>query len=63
MVGSSGDTMKQFVLYSRIEDLEKSLDNLRVEMSDNLNTGLYNVEVSISNLEDEMSQLRFDLKD
>lgn len=32
-------------------------------MSDNLNTGLYNVEVSISNLEDEMSQLRFDLKD
>nr|WP_181717502.1 hypothetical protein [Streptococcus salivarius] len=55
--------MKQFVLYSRIEDLEKSLDNLRVEMSDNLNTGLYNVEVSISNLEDEMSQLRFDLKD
>lgn len=63
MVGSSGDTMKQFVLYSRIEDLEKSLDNLRVEMSDNLNTGLYNVEVSISNLDDEMSQLRFDLKD
>lgn len=32
-------------------------------MSDNLNTGLYNVEVSISNLDDEMSQLRFDLKD
>ena len=63
MVGSSGDTMKQFVPYSRIEDLEKSLDNLRVEMSDKLNTGLYNVEVSISNLEDEMSQLRFDLKD
>lgn len=63
MVGSSGDTMKQFVLYSRIEDLEKSLDNLRVEMSDNLNTGLFNVEVSISNLEDEMIQLRFDLKD
>lgn len=32
-------------------------------MSDNLNTGLFNVEVSISNLEDEMIQLRFDLKD
>ena len=50
-------------LNTRIEDLEKSLDNLRAEVSDNLNTGLYNVEVSISNLEDEMSQLRFDLKD
>ena len=50
-------------LNTRIEDLEKSLDNLRVEVSDNLNTGLYNVEVSISNLEDEMSQLRSDLKD
>ena len=47
-------------LNTRIEDLEKSLDNLRAEVSDNLNTGLYNVEVSISNLEDEMSQLRFD---
>ena len=63
MVGSSRDTMKQFVPYSRIEDLEKSLDNLRVEVSDNLNAGLYNVESSISNLEDEMSQLRCDLKD
>lgn len=63
MGDSCGDTMKQFVPYSRIEDLEKSLDNLREEVSDNLNTGLYNVEVSISNLEDEMSQLRFDLKD
>ena len=50
-------------LNTRIEDLEKSLDNLRVEVSDNLNAGLYNVEVSISNLEDEMSQLRSDLKD
>lgn len=50
-------------LNTRIEDLEKSLDNLRAEVSDNLNTGLNNVEVTISNLEDEKSQLRFDLKD
>ncbi len=63
MVGSSGDTMKQFVPYSRIEDLEKSLDNLRVEVSDNLSSSLNNIESSISNLEDAMSQLRFDLKD
>jgi len=55
------DNIKQ--LNTRIEDLEKSLDNLRVEVSDNLNAGLYNVESSISNLEDEMSQLRCDLKD
>ena len=63
MVGSSGDTMKQFVPYSRIEDLEKSLDNLRVEVSDNLSSSLNNSEASISNLEDAMSQLRFDLRD
>ena len=50
-------------LNSRIEDLEKSLDNLRVEVSDNLSSSLDNIESSISNLEDEISQLRFDLKD
>lgn len=50
-------------LNSRIEDLEKSLDNLKVEVSDNLNSSLDNIESSISNLEDEISQLRFDLKD
>lgn len=55
--------MKQFVPYSRIEDLEKSLDNLRVEVSDNLSSSLNNIESSISNLEDAMSQLRFDLND
>ncbi|WP_455439327.1 hypothetical protein [Streptococcus salivarius] len=43
-------------LNTRIENLEKSLDTLKVEISDN-------IESSISNLEDEMSQLRFDLKD
>ena len=51
------------VPYSRIEDLEKSLANLRVEVSDNLSSSLNNIESSISNLEDAMSQLRFDLKD
>lgn len=43
-------------LNTRIENLEKSLDTLKVKISDN-------IESSISNLEDEMSQLRFDLKD
>lgn len=43
-------------LNTRIENLEKSLDTLKVEISDN-------IESSISNLEDEISQLRFDLKD
>lgn len=50
-------------LNSRIEDLEKSLDTLKVEISDNIDSSLDNIESSISNLEDEMSQLRFDLKD
>lgn len=50
-------------LNSRIEDLEKSLDNLKVEVSDSLNSSLDNIESSISNLEGEISQLRFDLKD
>lgn len=50
-------------LNSRIESLEKSLDTLKVEISDNIDSSLDNIESSISNLEDEMSQLRFDLKD
>lgn len=43
-------------LNTRIENLEKSLGTLKVEISDN-------IESSISNLENEISQLRFDLKD
>lgn len=50
-------------LNTRIENLEKSLDTLKVEISDNIDSSLDNIESSISNLEDEMSQLRFDLKD
>lgn len=50
-------------LNTRIEKLEKSLDTLKVEISDNIDSSLDNIESSISNLEDEMSQLRFDLKD
>ena len=50
-------------LNTRIENLEKSLDTLRVEISDNIDSSLDNIVSSISNLEDEMSQLRFDLKD
>lgn len=50
-------------LNTRIENLEKSLNTLRVEISDNIDSSLDNIESSISNLEDEMSQLRFDLKD
>lgn len=48
---------------TRIENLEKSLDTLKVKISDNIDSSLDNIESSISNLEDEMSQLRFDLKD
>ena len=50
-------------LNTRIENLEKSLDTLKVEISDNIDSSLDKIESSISNLEDEMSQLRFDLKD
>lgn len=50
-------------LNTRIENLEKSLDTLKVEISDNIDSSLDNIESSISNLEDEISQLRFDLKD
>lgn len=50
-------------LNTRIENLEKSLDTLKVEISDNIDSSLDNIESSLSNLEDEMSQLRFDLKD
>lgn len=50
-------------LNTRIENLEKSLDTLKVKISDNIDSSLDNIESSISNLEDEMSQLRFDLKD
>ena len=50
-------------LNTRIENLEKSLDTLKVEISDNIDSSLDKIESSISNLEDEISQLRFDLKD